>query len=905
MLIKSVAVRSFRTIQNAKVDLTPGLNVIHGDNDVGKSTLMEALRAGLVRRGRLTGKRFEEMRSHDGGQPEVEVVFEHGGAEYRVHKKFGSNGSTRLHRRAPGGVLREVTGDPDEALFNVLCFGERITPGRSADLGILPLIWVRQGTSGTPMSEIMSGDPRAALSARLAEIGGSALDGAGADHLFARACAEYGCHFTERNGDVKKGSPLFVAGEELSRASAAADALRAQRAELEGVFEERQRCERDRHATIARLPALTQEAERAHAQCEEIRTLVGQRATAEAEAKTKRLEAKAARERLAARHALTGEMADLHERLATHASAVEDAAERLLTHDTGREESAGRAAAAAAQELAVSQQHRLARGLLTMLLESAALETLESRRAEADGKHRSILALQANLGGMRLRAADVDAMGKLERDAETAAAVLEAAAASVEIVALKDGSLAVDAEDFQVRAGERLTRQVAARTTLRIGKVAEVIVHPGGKDLTAAREAASAKQAAFRRALAEASVASLTEARAAVEARRTVEGELAVARAQLAAIAPSGLVGLEEQCAAQRAKVLAARAVLNGADVTAADADDARARAADAERREGEARDASEAARAALAAHDAQRAQLFADHRVAEAEAGGYRRRLAELEADHAASVTRYGLDDALAEMVRAAEALASEATHGVAALDAQLAGRSPDTAQRRADATARARDAALTERTRLDQEIHGLDARLDQADVLDLDERIEAVEAHVENATKEHERCREDADGVRLLHEMMRACRAEAESRFLAPLQGEVQRLARLLDPTSKIDLDADYGVTLERAAFGSHAFDSLGGGCKEQVATVIRLATASVLAGGDVLPVVFDDAMVNTSDARFNRMADVLLDMASRLQLIVLTCHWERYAALGAHNVVDLGRVRGQLEARLAAAG
>lgn len=905
MLIKSVAVRSFRTIQSAEVDLTPGLNVIHGDNDVGKSTLMDALRAGLARRGRLTGRRFEEMRSRDGGQPEVSVVFEHCGTEYRVQKKFGPNGSTRFHRRAPGGVLREVPGDADEALLNVLRFGERITPGRSPDVGILPLIWVRQGTSGTPMSEVMSGDPREALSARLAEIGGSALDGAGADHVLTHVRAEYGRHFTEKNGDVKKGSLLFLAGEALAKAGATADGLRARRSELEGLFEDRQQRERDLRATVTRLPTLIDDAESAHAQWEEIRTLVGQRATTEAEAKTMRLEAKTSRERLAERHALTRDMAALRERHATHTRGVGDTAERLSTHDAWRGEIAGRATAAAEQEQLMTQQHRLARGVLAVLVESASLSALEARCAAAEGRHRSILALQARVGGMRLRPADVEALGRLERDAETAAAVLGAAAASVEIVALKDGSMTVDDETLQVSAGERVTRQVAARTTVRIGKVAEVIVHPGGKDLTAARKAASAKQATFRRALGEASVASLAEARAAVEARRAVEGDLAVARAQLAAIAPAGLVALEEECAAHRAKVLAERAALDGADVTAVDADDARARAVAAERLEKEAREVCEAARAALAAHDARRAQLFTDHRVAETEAAGCQRGLAELDARHTASLTAHGLDETLGEKVCEAEALAAEAALAIAAVDARLAGRSLDTAQRRADATVRARDAALTERARLDQEIHGLDVRLGEADVLDLDDRIEAAEAYVEKATKEQKRRQEDADGLRLLHETLRACRAEAESRFLAPLQGEVQRLARLLDPTSKIELDADYGVTLERGAFGSHAFDCLGGGCKEQVATVIRLATASVLAGGDVLPVVFDDAMVNTSDARFDRMADVLLDMASRLQLIVLTCHWDRYAALGAHNVVDLARVRGQFERRLAAAG
>lgn len=47
MLIESVEVRCFRTIRSVNVSFTRGLNVIHGDNDVGKSTLMDAIRACL------------------------------------------------------------------------------------------------------------------------------------------------------------------------------------------------------------------------------------------------------------------------------------------------------------------------------------------------------------------------------------------------------------------------------------------------------------------------------------------------------------------------------------------------------------------------------------------------------------------------------------------------------------------------------------------------------------------------------------------------------------------------------------------------------------------------------------------------------------------------------------------
>lgn len=902
MLIKSVAVRSYRTIRHAKVDFTAGLNVIYGDNDIGKSTLIDALRAGLVRPGRLSGKVLASMYPHDGGHPEVDVCFELAGDEYTVHKKFASNGSTRLYRRSGGGgVLREITGDPDEELTHLLRFGERRTARGATDLGILPLIWVTQGASGLAPSEVMAGEAGTALSMRLAEIGGSAFDGAGTEHLFDRVRAEYERHFTPGRCEPRTASPLFLAREDLKRAEAEVKELYQRRTELDAIFAERQRCERERRELAERLPVLERARETARATWEQARSLLAQRAAAASEGKALRLEAQAARDRLTGRRATQSEMAELRRMVEIAARAAEDAAERLRMHDAGRQDLARHVDATATEERAAERRLRVAQARVELLQESGALAVLERRLAEAESIERRVANLHEQLGGMRIRPEDLERLSKLELDAEKAAAALKAVAASVEIVALRDGPIGIDAELSQLRAGQHVNRQVVARTVVRVGNIAEIVVNPGGSSLATAREAANTKQSAFRRALEQASVANVADARAAVEARRVIEGAIAVANAKLGAVAPSGVPTLREECAAQRAKTKAAQSLLDGADAAAPSGesiDEARANAKAADGVHQAARTAWVRAQAVLARHDAQRAELLAARDVAESQVTGTRQRLTDLETAHARSIERDGSDVVFEERARAAEVVADEADRNLATLAARIAELDPEVARNRAEAADRARDTARAEGARLEKEIHGLDARLDQAEVLDADDRLEIAEAHLARAKKTEERRAEEAEGVRLLYETLRACREEAQATFLAPLTSEVQRLARQLDPTSKVALDATYGVQLERAAFGSHSFQSLGGGCKEQIATVVRLAMAGILAGDGVLPVLFDDAMVNTSNTRFDRMADVLLGMASRLQIIVFTCHWERYAALGAHNVVDLGRVRAQLE-------
>ncbi|MDA1014227.1 MAG: AAA family ATPase [Planctomycetota bacterium] len=48
MILRSVEIRSFRCIRKLHVEFSEGLNVLYGPNELGKSTLVEALRAAFL-----------------------------------------------------------------------------------------------------------------------------------------------------------------------------------------------------------------------------------------------------------------------------------------------------------------------------------------------------------------------------------------------------------------------------------------------------------------------------------------------------------------------------------------------------------------------------------------------------------------------------------------------------------------------------------------------------------------------------------------------------------------------------------------------------------------------------------------------------------------------------------------
>jgi AAA domain len=99
MRLLSLRVRSFGCVNEAELELGPGVNVLYGPNDLGKSTLAHAIRAALLLP--CGHKEAQELRPwHRDATPEVRLSFlapdEPGSAAlprtWRVHKQFGSKG---------------------------------------------------------------------------------------------------------------------------------------------------------------------------------------------------------------------------------------------------------------------------------------------------------------------------------------------------------------------------------------------------------------------------------------------------------------------------------------------------------------------------------------------------------------------------------------------------------------------------------------------------------------------------------------------------------------------------------------------------------------------------------------------------------------------------------------------
>ena len=130
---------------------------------------------------------------------------------------------------------------------------------------------------------------------------------------------------------------------------------------------------------------------------------------------------------------------------------------------------------------------------------------------------------------------------------------------------------------------------------------------------------------------------------------------------------------------------------------------------------------------------------------------------------------------------------------------------------------------------------------------------------------------------------------RASARDRYVEPVLAELEPLVRLLWPEAVLRIDADEVLPTALKRSGTEEeFEVLSGGTQEQIALLVRLAFARMLArSGAPAPVILDDAIVFTDDDRIERMFNALTRQAKDLQIIVLSCRQRAFRDLGGRGL------------------
>lgn len=237
MRFVDLEVKSFQAIASARVEFAPGLNVLHGPNDLGKSTLVTALRAALLSPAKSSeGETFIPW--FRDAIPRVVLTFEaDDGRFWRVTKEFGA-GSAELKSSKDGqhftmeAKAREVDAKLRELLeWGVPSPGGKGGPRGAPDAFLVNALLAGQTEVETILAKSLDDDVADTGKVRLTR----ALAALAQDPLFKKvlqtAQAEVDAFFTS-TGRKKSGSKsrFTVVGD---RVKALQDELAQVRAQLD------------------------------------------------------------------------------------------------------------------------------------------------------------------------------------------------------------------------------------------------------------------------------------------------------------------------------------------------------------------------------------------------------------------------------------------------------------------------------------------------------------------------------------------------------------------------------------------------------------------------------------------------------------------------------------------------
>ncbi len=875
MRLHRLVLTNYRGITHREIEFPDhGVVVVSGANEIGKSSMIEALDLLMEAKDRSTKKEVKQVKpTHADVGAEITAEISTGPYRFIYRKRFHKRAETQLTVLAPR--REQLTGD--EAHDRVRAIVEE-----TVDVHLWQAQRVLQSAS-TASVDLSGCD---ALSRALDVAAGEAVQLSGAEPLLIdRIDAEYLRYFTPTGRPTGEWatatSRMRDADDEVARCAAAV-------AEVDDAVRT--------HATLtAELERLTAERAEAVKRLATARTAAEEVAALTQQLKQAEVVAAAADATLAASvSALTERRrlrADVDERAAAVAVLETAAAEAHEAEQTAQEvqEAAEEAADEARASVQASQDRvNAARRAVEQLSDRDEADRLSSRLAKIDAAQSEVDGVERELGSIALTDSSM-------RDIETAAAAVERAtgqaelaSAHLEVVAVSDIELRVSGQPISLEAGGTWSSNATTPTEIEVPGVLTARVVPGtpASDTQAKLDAA---QQVLTAALAAARVDDVGGARVLDQRRR----ELVSARDKSTATA-NGLIG-DDDVDALRARLAELR---DGG-------------AADAGRRDTAGPTDPGSARveldAAAAAHQRAIADCETHRKVAEAaakrlgervtQAGVAREKLtacyAELTVgrERLAQQRATATDDELLVKAEADMEKARRVTGLVADLGGELARCAPDAVAAALDDALRRVDTLSDHHDEVADALRLVTAQLKVYGTEGRKCQLDAAETEREHAEAEYLRVHRRARAAHLLRSVMTRHRDATRLRYVDPFRNQVERLGRIVfGDTFEVEIDSELRICSRTLSGRTVPYESLSGGAKEQLGIVARLAGAALVAKEDSVPVVIDDALGFTDPDRLTKMGAVFDAVGGDGQVIVLTCSPQRYESVGAAHHIEL---------------
>ncbi|AZT83419.1 GTP-binding protein [Marinobacter sp. NP-4(2019)] len=846
-------------------DLGPGLNLVHGPNESGKSTLVRAIRAAFFERHRSSS--VDDLRpwGDSSAAPSVELDFECQGDQWQLRKRFLQK--KRCDLQVAG---ESYSGEEAEDKLAGLLGFQFAPRGASQDKhwGIPGLLWVEQG-SGQNVHDAVAyaGDHlKSALNSLLGEVASS-----GGDDVIQQVQAQRAELLTatgKPRGDYARlGDEQGKLAAELTELDERVVHYQSMVDRLGELRERYQRNEQERPWESARQNY--QKAENRFREIEQWQQeqKQEQQALDDCRQNLKLLRRQQQQSQLAARKLTEREQVLAH---------CKETVTTLNTREeqvTVAQQHARKAYDKARQQVRVAKEQEQRNRLESDIAQLRQhLETLGKNLEKARVYQ---VELQETRNQQQANPLDLQALETLRNTqrlleqervrSQTIATRLHYALKSGQALTLNGESLKGEGDALLLEA-----------TTLALPGIGELTITPGGDDLARVQRQLERLQESYDSQLKAMKVESPEQAGKLAEQQAQRKEAIQRLEALLASIAPQGVDVLESQqqeLAGRLERLQSEQKALSdspGEPVSLTSAE-AALELAEQQLREADGN---------LQEHNK---QLFAATQALENAQLEWRQLKDELE-----NPERQAAEQSLQTQIAETGEREARLQQSVSKRQEQIDEARPELLQQ--DMARFKASAEQLERSHQQEalELTSLESKLESQGAEGLEEQREELAARFVHVNRRYTELHRRAQALDLLLTLLQEKRQALTRRLQAPLQKHLNHYLGVLFPKASLDVDDNLmpGQLTRAGQQGNETGDvlELSFGAREQMGLISRLAYADLLkeAGRPTL-IILDDTLVHSDRQRLDQMKRILFDAASRHQVLLFTCHPENWQDLG----------------------
>ncbi|MDG5499171.1 AAA family ATPase [Marinobacter sp. BGYM27] len=848
-------------------NLQPGLNLIHGPNESGKSTLVRSIRAAFFERYRSTA--VDDLRpwGDSAAAPTIELDFEHDNRSWHLTKSF-------LQRKRCDLTVDTETyseDDAEEKLAELLGYQyPKRGASKAEHWGIPGLLWVEQGT-GQDIEQAIehAGDHlKSALNSMVGEVASTSGDDlietvrSQRDTLLTGTGKPRGDYLQLEKDRALHERDIEELKERVQQYQEQVDRLGKlahdyDQAEAERPWEEAQRQleeARIRYQQVERLEqqqaqekatlAQLQQSHRLSLQNKEhleglSRQLEGRKAELEraerdlrvAEAQTPAIAGRLAEARTAY------EQAEKHRKLAgllQTRERLEQDVRRLEQHKQ-----------ALTQNLAKAKDYH-------QQLEQARHQARDNRIDSAAVKNLKATANQLNEETIRSRTIATRLNWQLEASA----------------------SLTLNNEQLTGQGEQQLLEE----STLVIPGVGTLGITPGGEELASTRRKLKTLEDSFTEQLKTLGVTSVEQAEDRLSAFESAGRTLTHAEELFKSVAPAGIEQLVSEQGEAESELEKARSQLQATSTP--DSKENVPALEEAEAAFAQAGTALDKAESDEREHQATLSAL----KQARDNANTEWQRLAEEEKSPERQQQLHQITTDLANI----EKQQTELQASLERREREIREARPDLLKQDIERYQNAVNHLRQTQENRGRELRDIKVRLEAWGAEGLEEQLNEKEAELDQCNRRYQELHRRAQALDLLLNLLTEKRQALTRRLQAPLQKHLNHYLSVLFPEASLEVDEQLrpGTFSRGSELGQ--ITELSFGAREQMGLISRLAYADLLreAGRPTL-VILDDTLVHSDSERLEDMKRILFDAASRHQILLFTCHPEKWQDLGVAPV------------------